>query len=91
MLPNSWVPGEDDWISTATAVIALHDAGWSPNGISSMTKAMSKHVDSIIYKKRKLDPGSIGTLMFAVTSANQNPMSFGGKNLYSLLMSTLQQ
>ena len=91
VLPNSWVPGEDDWISTATAVIALHDAGWSPSGISSMSNAMAKHVDSIIYKKHKLDPGSIGTLMFAVTSANRNPMSFGGKNLYSLLLSTLQK
>ena len=88
-LPNSWVPGEIDWSATSTAVVSLAEAGWSPKGISKMTSALEANVNKVIKKKGVLLPGSIGLLMQAATSAGKNPMSFGGKNLYSLLLSTL--
>lgn len=79
-----------DYAGTASATLALANAGAGRKAVRKGVRTLSKNAQSWIGASGDDSPGSIALLILVARATGENPRDFGGLNLYALLNKTLQ-
>jgi hypothetical protein len=92
-IPSALDSTQVDWNATATALVALGDAGAAPAAQRIGIAALGAHTADYVTPKGVASPAALGTLIQAAVGCGSNPRSFGTTkaNLVSQLLSTVRK
>ena len=79
-----------DYAGTASATLALANAGAGRKAVRQAVSTLKKNAKTWIAASGDDSPGSIALLILVAKATGENPRDFGGLNLYSLLNKTRQ-
>ncbi|MEX1209444.1 MAG: hypothetical protein WEA35_01075 [Candidatus Nanopelagicales bacterium] len=90
-IPSPYSPDETDWNSTALATLGLSQSHGSTGALRLGLAALKSNVSAYAESADGDEPAALGTLLMVAHATNANPRDFGGVDLPTRLLATVQR